>query len=262
MKSAIAPSSDCRVGREDINSAGAPGNPSERATFRPITLESADLIKMSYRLRYQSYCLERLFLSADDYADELESDAYDPMSVHVGVVNDQNDLVGSARLVRPNSAGLPLFRYCTLFPEETTVADPHNVVVELSRVCIDRQRRRLPTSAVAHSPERGAAHDAGRSSRAQDPLATLIKAMYQATKRIAGTHWIIAVERSLRRRISRYGLPFRLAGPLVDYHGPVEPYVMSLSELDQIVLGRRFSVLNDFTVGLEPEFRPKSGSEA
>jgi N-acyl amino acid synthase of PEP-CTERM/exosortase system len=258
MKSAMASTNDYRAARHETSSASSPRNHVGRAAFRPVTLESQDLIEMSYRLRYQTYCLERLLLSADDYADELEFDAYDPVSVHVGVVNDRDHLVGSARLVRRTSAGLPLFRYCTLFPGETTVADPDNVVVELSRVCIDRHQSRLSAGAEARIAAPTVADTPGHAASAYDPFATLIKATYQATKRMAGTHWIVAIERSLRRRIGRYGLPFRLAGPLVDYHGPVEPYVLSLAELDQVILGGRFSLLNDCLEGLEPEFRPQA----
>ena len=89
-----------------------------------------------------------------------------------------------------------------------------------------------------------------------DLFTTLVKAIYQATKRLGATHWIIAIEKSLRRRIARYGLPFQLAGPEVDYYGLVAPYIMSLAELDQVILGRQFSSLDDFSVGLEPALWP------
>ncbi len=231
--------------------------------YRPVTLDdSAQLLAMSYRLRYQSFCLERLFFSKEQYPSELESDKFDRASVHVGVLDAHNQLVGTARVVTPNSEGLPLFRYCTLFPHETALADPSNTVLELSRVCVNRRRsRRQDENNVLPAPstplvEPPLAASPGRESG--DAFATLIKGMYHVTKRLRGTHWIIAVEKALRRRIAAYGLPFSVAGPEVDYYGPVAPYVMSLAALDDVIRARRYPVLNDFPVGLEPEYWPPS----
>jgi len=223
--------------------------------YRPVTLDD------SYRLRYQSFCLEQLFFNKDNYPSQLETDVFDRAAVHVGVLDATNELVGTARVVPPNSAGLPLFRYCTLFPGDTTVADPANTVVELSRVCLTRRSNRAmadgdDTGPGEPPPEVLLSQAPGSGHGSHDAFATLIKAMYHATKRLHGTHWIIAVEKALRRRIARYGLPFRLAGPEVDYYGPVAPYVMSLAELDDVIRARLYAALDDFPVGLEPEYWP------
>lgn len=232
------------------------------APYRAVTIDgSAQLLNMSYRLRYQSFCLERLFFSKDEYPSQMESDAFDRASVHVGVLNAHDELVGTARVVTPTSAGLPLERHCTLFPDDTTLAVATNKVVELSRVCVNEGWNRSPTSSSIATPHEdpivvpsSVALAPGREST--DAFATLIKGMYHVTKRLHGTHWIIAVEKVLRRRISRYGLPFRLAGPEVDYHGPVAPYVMILTELDQVIRTGQYPILNNFPDGLEPEYWP------
>jgi N-acyl amino acid synthase of PEP-CTERM/exosortase system len=111
--------------------------------FRPMTLDDCPaLLEESYRLRYQVYCLERNFLHAEDYPDQREVDEFDRDSVHVGVVEDSGDLVGTARLVKPSGAGLPLLRHCTLYPDVTTLDDCSHTVVEVSRVSISRHYRR------------------------------------------------------------------------------------------------------------------------
>lgn len=84
----------------------------------------------------------------------------------------------------------------------------------------------------------------------------LIKATYHASKRLGVTHWIVAMEKSLLRRTARLGLPFRVAGPEVDYYGLVAPYIMTLAEFDQMVLGGHFALVENFFHGLEPEFWP------
>jgi N-acyl amino acid synthase of PEP-CTERM/exosortase system len=232
------------------------------APYRPVTLDDSEqLLEMSYRLRYQTYCLERLFFSKDEYPSELESDAFDSASVHVGVLDAKNELVGTARVVAPSSAGLPLLQHCTLFPDETALSDTTNIVVELSRACIIRRRSRRQEDEPT-SPQEGRARAGSPASarelyqESNEISAALIKAMYQATKRLHATHWIIAVEKGLRRRLSRFGLPFRLAGPEADYYGPVSPYVLSLAELDDVILARQHALLNDFLVGLEPTYWP------
>jgi N-acyl amino acid synthase of PEP-CTERM/exosortase system len=237
------------------------------APYRPVALDdSTQLLDMSYRLRYQSFCLERLFFSKDHYPAQLEYDAFDQTSVHVGVLNACDELVGTARVVKPSSAGLPLLRHCTLFPHETVLTDPSNTVVELSRVCLERRSNRRPGGDAA-APTRDRASACGRSpvqgyghESTTDPLASLIKGMYEATKRMHGTHWIIAIEKALRRRIMRYGLPFRPAGPEADYYGPVAPYVMSLTELDEIIRSRAYPVLDDFPVDLPAEYSYSSST--
>lgn len=225
------------------------------APYRPIALDdSAQLLNLSYRLRYQSFCLERLFFSKDQFPLELESDAFDRTSVHVGVLDAHDQLVGTARVVKPSSAGLPLLRYCTLFPNETTLADPSNTVVELSRVCVNRSASATDQRRAWREKHASAGLPSSGSAESSDAFLTLIKGMYQATKRVGGTHWIIAVEKALRRRIGRYGLPFWTAGPEADYHGPVAPYMLSLAELDDVIRSGKYRWLEDFPAGLEPEF--------
>jgi N-acyl amino acid synthase of PEP-CTERM/exosortase system len=229
------------------------------APYRPVTLDDSEqLLAMSYRLRYQTFCLERLFFSSDAYPTQLESDAFDSASVHVGVLNAEDELVGTARIILPTSAGFPLLRHCTLFPDQTVLTDPANRVVEVSRVCLKRRRHHPHEARAAAAPARESIFPRptvfapGRVST--DPFAALIKAVYQATKRLHATHWIVAVEKPLRRRIARYGLPFHLAGPEVDYFGPVAPYVLSLAELDQVIQSHEFPALDDVPAGLEPDY--------
>ena len=226
------------------------------ATFRPVTIDdSPHLLEKSHRLRYQAYCLERRFLRAEDYPNQLEFDEFDRDSVHVGVLDAEGELAGTARIVKPNSAGLPLFLHCTLFPLETTFAESGNTVVEISRVCINRRYTRRRADVFSDAPGARGIQMSTRFPRTSgaterdDVFVTLVKALYHATKRLGATHWIIAVEKSLRRRIARYGLPFQLAGPEVDYYGLVAPYIMSVAEFDQVIHGRQFASLDDFPIG-------------
>jgi N-acyl amino acid synthase of PEP-CTERM/exosortase system len=245
------------VGRTGVIARGLGREVPVGAPYRTVPLDdSAQLLNLSYRLRYQSFCLERLFFSKDQFPTELESDAFDRNAAHVGVLNARDELVGTARVIMPSSAGLPLLRHCALYPFEAGVlSEPGNTVVELSRVCVNRlpNRRRgeqgLSASDALMSGGHSVASRPGRDSN--DAFLTLIKGMYQATKRLRGTHWLIAVEKPLFRRIRRYGLPFRQVGPEADYFGPVAPYLMSIAELDDIIRSGKYPKLEDFPAGLE-----------
>jgi N-acyl amino acid synthase of PEP-CTERM/exosortase system len=211
------------------------------------------LLAQSYRLRYQVYCVERQYLSADDYPDQLEFDAFDRDSLHVGAVDDEGALIATARVIKANRDGLPLFRYCSLFPSERTLQDAASTVVEVSRVSISREYPRLRGVSVSSAAE--------RRQRNAEPFITLLKAAYCAARRLGATHVIGATDAALHRRLVRLGFPYRVAGPTVDYYGPVAPHIMDLAELDLLVLGGQFPTLNGFPVDLGPRRWPRPAED-
>lgn len=202
--------------------------------------DDPQLLEQSYRLRYQVYCVERQFLRANDYPDQRERDQFDQDSVHVGAV-DGHGLAATARVVKPNRAGLPLFRYCSLFPSERTLEQASNTVVEVSRVSISR----------SYARHYAAVPSSERRLRNAEPFLTLLKAVIEGARHVGATHLIGATDAALHRRLVRFGFPYRVVGPTIDYYGPVAPHIMSLAELDQVILGGHFPALNGFPVGLE-----------
>ena len=207
--------------------------------FRARTIDDdPGLLDQSYRLRYQVYCVERQFLDPAEFPDEREADEFDDYSVHVGAIDAQGELVGTARVIRANPHGFPMFRYCAFFPEVQTLDSPTVVPVEVSRVSISR-----------HCPRQG-----GR--RRSEPFLTLVKAIMQGAKRAGATHLIGATDAAFHRWLVHYGLPYRVSGPAVDYYGPVAPCIMSLQELDEIVVSRQFPALDGFPVGWDPSLWP------
>jgi N-acyl amino acid synthase of PEP-CTERM/exosortase system len=208
-----------------------------------------ELMRDHYRLRYQVYCIERKFLPAANFPEGLEMDDFDRHAVHVGAIDPWGLLAGTARVVKVTAAGpgLPLFQHCRIFAEETELLDPDNTVVEISRLAMSRGYRRREPDCL---PQR-------RDVR-RDVFLTLLKAVYQATKRLDATHWVVATEKSLQRIVAQYGFPFRVIGPECDYGGRVWPYLMNLSAFDEVVLSGAVRELDDFMVGLEPQFRPRS----
>jgi N-acyl amino acid synthase of PEP-CTERM/exosortase system len=217
------------------------------AGFRARTIDhDVRLLEQSYRLRYQVYCRERQFLDARDYPDGREVDEFDDDSVHLGVVDANGELAGTARLITANPRGFPMFRHCAFFPEVQTLSAPHVVPVEVSRVAISR----------AYVRPRGA----GGGRRRTEPFLTLVKAMVQGARLAGATHLMGATDAALHRWLVHFGLPYRISGPPVDYYGAVSPCVMSLRELDQIIISGQFPALAGLGVGWDPSLWPIAGS--
>jgi N-acyl-L-homoserine lactone synthetase len=195
------------------------------------------LMEESHRLRYQVYCIERGFLNPEDYPDQCERDEFDRHSLHLGVVAGDGTLLATARLVKVNVAGLPLFRHCQIYAGESELYQEATRIAEISRLCISRGLRK-----------RGVG---GASVAIQ-----LYRAIYQASKRNGFTHWLVATEPSLQRLLSSLRVPFREVGPRTDYYGPVAPYLVDLSKWDEVIVSRTLPALDSFLHGLEPEFNP------
>lgn len=195
------------------------------------------LMDEGHRLRYQVYCVERRFLDPDDYPDQRERDEFDRHSLHLGVLGPDGALLATARLVKVNVIGLPLFRHCSIYPREHELFQETTRVAEISRLCVSRslRKRHIGTASVAIS---------------------LYRAIYQASKRHGFTHWLVATEPSLQRLLASLKVPFREIGPRADYYGPVAPYVVDLGKWDQTILSRSLPALHSFLDGLEPEHRP------
>jgi N-acyl-L-homoserine lactone synthetase len=197
------------------------------------------LMDASHRLRYQVYCVERGFLNPDDYPDRRECDEFDPYSLHLGVTDSEGSLLATARLVKVNMVGFPLFRHCRFYPRELDRFQDMTRVAEISRLCVSRslRRRRIGSVSVAIN---------------------LYRAIYQASKRNGFTHWLVATEPSLQRLLASLKVPFREVGPLTDYYGPVAPYLVDLSMWDKVIVSRSLPALHSFLDGLEPEFSPQA----
>lgn len=204
--------------------------------------DEPELLRASYRLRYQVYCVERGFLKAEAYPERFERDDFDRHSIHVGVLDAHGELIATARLIRVSMRGLPLFRHCQIFSEETELYRDNNRLVEVSRLCVSR-----------HLKQRG-------QDRAA-VISTLYRSLYQESKRAGFTHWLVATEPSLQRLVTDFGFPFRSIGPMVDYFGPVSPYLMDLREFDRVIVSGKRPALRSFLNGLELEFHPLSRPE-
>ena len=175
------------------------------------------LLRASQRMRYQTYCIDREFLRADDYPDQLESDDHDVISTHFGVFVDEispDRMIATARLV-PGECRFPLHDHCAISPQYRGCFTSGIRAAEISRLMISK-------SAIAKF--------VGRESYAlrKDILVALYKAMYHWVEAQDLSLLFAAMEAPLARLLHKTGFPFLEIGPEADYYGRVFPYVLDI----------------------------------
>jgi len=72
----------------------------------------------------------------------LDTDAFDAHALHVGAMNVEGNLRGTARLVQDRVAAFPLLLYCSIFSGETELYRAGNTVADVSRLSVSRRYRR------------------------------------------------------------------------------------------------------------------------
>ncbi len=212
-----------------------------------------------FALRYQVYCVERGFLSQENYPNGEESDSYDSAAVHFAAVDHNGKVLGSVRLVRHMPGiGFPFENYC----RDTSLGAcglPVEDAMEISRLVVSktllrRSEDRDSDFIDATGSGRLAPTRLERRSRPRCEwiVLGLYKAMYQYCLEAGITHWYAAMERSLVRLLKRYGVIFAPIGPEADYFGQVTPHCVSLSSLQDSV-SRLSGQLADWFRNPEPD---------
>ena len=224
-----------------------------------LNLTAPNHLRELFALRYQVYCVERGFLSQDEYPNGEESDPFDAGAVHFAAVDRVGKVLGSVRLVQHTPEfGFPYQEHCrNLFAGAKEL--PVEGAAEISRLVVSKSNLRrledrdadfIDTTLTGHSVFRGS--ERRSSSRCEAIVLGLYKAMYQYCLEAGITHWYAAMERSLIRLLARYGVSFSPIGPITDYFGPVIPHCVSLASLQGSV-GRLSEQLLDWFNDPEPE---------
>lgn len=186
------------------------------------------------RLRYQVYCLEYNFLSADDYPDGVETDEHDDRAAHFYAFDASEELVGYVRLVLTNADHrFPFQQHCALsagvqLPQASKAA-------EISRLMVrsDYRRRQTDKLSTVTAQQNVAALSGDRRHQSPQVLLNLYRQMYQYSVQQGLQYWYAAMEKPLARSLSQLGFGFTPIGPEADYYGPVAPYLADLRRLEE-----------------------------
>jgi len=130
-----------------------------------------------YRLRYQVYCEEKRWLSADDFPDKLEKDEYDSNATHVMALDADFNCIGIMRIIKEcDHNRLPYIDHPGMNGKPYKAEN----LAELSRFVITaRENRHLA-------------------------LKGLLRLVYLTSRRIGVDNWVYVSEPSLIRFIDRY----------------------------------------------------------
>ena len=208
--------------------------------FTEAPASTPEDIAEAFRLRYQVYCLDRGYESPANCPAGLEQDSYDRYALHSLLWHrDSAAVLGTVRLVLPPAgpswaAGLPLASYA---PAEAIAAVgrlPGGATAEVSRFAVTRSAREILKS-TRDFPGSRSAHVEDETFPAEKLLPYmslgLIRGLVRLSLMNGVTHWCLAAEPSLLRRLRSYGLHFENAGPLVDHRGLRQVCFANLSDL-------------------------------
>lgn len=215
-------------------------------TFKRV--DSEELLKEIYQLRYEVYCQECHFLEASDYPRRLEIDEYDPFSVHFAAINHGNEVIGTVRLVLPNTLGFPMEKRCKLDIDPSEL--PRKKIAEISRLAVSKKYRRRVDDEL-YGTESYLSVDPWERRKYPIVVLGLYRAMYQESKKLGLVLWYAAMEKKLWRALRLYGIHFTKVGEEIDYYGPVAPYLGFIKELERKISSHKPELFHYFTEGLD-----------
>ena len=223
-----------RLGFKPSVNDRAPSRPCDRAQIlnkfdevfgEAPAVDQRDL-EEAFRLRYQVYCLDRGFEQAAACPDGLERDRYDSYSCH-SLLNNiaTKQALGTVRLVRPAAAPnwitrLPLAEYADIDSIEVLMRLPAGLTAEVSRFAISKSAcKSLSLSRESLAPAEQESEPSWRQKLLPYMSLGLIRGLVRMSREHSVTHWCLAAEPSLLRRLRSFGLHFTDAGPLVEHRG-------------------------------------------
>jgi N-acyl amino acid synthase of PEP-CTERM/exosortase system len=199
------------------------------AVFSESPVSTAADAEEAFRLRYLVYCLDRGFEDAKACPDGMERDPYDDAALHC-LLRDRvgRRALGTVRLVIASAAkplgidSLPLAEYADPECIDILKGLPVTSTAEVSRFAIARSAREILShpQEVSRTKFRVPAPDAQHGSKLLPYMSLgLIRGLVRLSMQHGITHWCLAAEPSLLRRLRGFGLHFVNAGPLVEHRG-------------------------------------------
>lgn len=185
-------------------------------------------IQHAYRLRYQVYCLDKGYEDPKARPEGFECDEYDERARHSLLVDRQSgDALGTVRLVHAFEgpdwlAGLPLAAYAEPASLAALAHLPGGSTAEVSRFSVSRRAAgRLRSASVFQNAlkDNELARPAWQAKLLPYMSLGLVRGLVRMSVEAGITHWCLAAEPSLLRRLRAFGLYFVDCGPLVEHRG-------------------------------------------
>ena len=204
-------------------------------------VNSPELLDKVLRLRYQVYCNERKFVKPQNCPDEIESDRYDPYSIHFAA-SDRYGVVGAMRLVLDSPYGFPFEEHCRGGLYADIDDNSRKAAAEISRLVISKSsRRRVSGGQEYFNKNNDSSHDPEVENlvRRFKPIALgMYREIYIETKAMGIKYWYALMEKPLYMLLQKYGFEFMPIGKEVDLYGIVTPYIANLDNIDKMLQTR------------------------
>lgn len=236
--------------------------------FKFVQAHSEDLKVAIYRLRYKVYAEEFGFERPEDHPGGVETDVYEPYSIHFAALNENQEVVGTLRLVLNSEKGFPLEHAVKRinFIGKKPVPDR---IAEISRLAVSKDYRRrnedgfYGVESYLVKSEGGVLPDNAPIPREYEKrkrpviVLGLYRLIYHVSKRKGISHLFLITEKKLFYALKRYGLLFNQIGEPVNYHGLRIPYLGIVDEMEQNLAKYKPEVLKLMLMGLEKKYHPK-----
>jgi len=182
------------------------------ASIQVLLANTPTLLADHHRLRYEVYCLDRGFESAELTANGEEHDGFDSHSVRFIAYDAEGVACGALRLVYPVE-GFPAAQVTRL--DEPALAPLTGKVVELSRLCL-----RHPDG-----------HATGELFQGSDVMLALLQAAWRHCRSDGISHWLCLITPALERMLGRLQVPFEAVGDNCRYRGKRRPLITDINKM-------------------------------
>lgn len=226
--------------------------------------DNKELLKETFKLRYEIYCQETDFLDDNDYPDGIESDIYDDHSIHFAALDKGNNVVGTLRLILESEHAFPLEDHCPNY-DKSKIDFPRSQLAEISRLAISKTWRRRENDGLygmtSYHSGLDNRHPEHIQQKRKQPVIVfgLYKAMYLESKRRGITHWYAAMEQKLNSTLKKFSFYFKSIGPEHDYYGPVTPFLGKISTIEEKLYKEKPEVMHLMAYGLKFNLMPRLG---
>lgn len=203
-----------------------------------LVLATTEALKNSaYALRYRVYCVETGFEQAELFPDGMEKDEYDIHAEHYLVRHRDTGLfAATARLILPNindiNQPFPVEKHCHLGNISLLENIPRTQIAEVSRFCVSEQFKRREgerntLAGIGPHKLKAFLSDTANTKRALPYITlALISCIIRMGLDHNITHLYVFIEPSFARLLRFLGIELVPVGPLIDYHGKRQPYII------------------------------------
>ncbi len=235
--------------------------------FRFKEVDSDDLRREVFRLRYEVYALEFGFENPYDFLDKLETDEFDDHSVHFVTLNQNDEVIGTVRMILDSTKGFPV-EHASEITDFKDKPEPQ-YITEVSRLAVSQNMRRRFEDGMhgveSYLPKsQGGVSDISNKNnpdieKRQKPVIILglYKAIYLKCKQLGITHMYMITEDKLFHALYKFGFVFTQVGACVEYHGKRTPYATSWDTIEKHMHQNHPDLLEFLLFGMDSQYRPK-----